>query len=61
MSTETAIFKSVKLETSDTFLPPWSSLDKGESLTSPFDKKIGCFESQSFKFYHKNTTQLIVE
>ena len=36
---------------------PWSSLDKGESLAcqinSSFNKKIGCFEKQSFKFHLK--------
>ena len=37
---------------------PWSSLDEGESLaskiTSPFDKKVDCFEKHSFEFYLKN-------
>ena len=36
----------------------WSSLDKGETvacqIASPSNKKIGCFERQSFKFHLKN-------
>ena len=44
---------------------PWSSSVKGESLayqiTSPFNKKIGCFCKEIFLILFSKTTQLIVE
>ena len=43
----------------------WSYLDKEESLacliTSPFNKKMGCFCKAIFLILFKNITQLIVE